>query len=85
MELQEGSIDSSIIADPNVKNYSYALIDGAIYYRENSRMVRPTEMPPPKPGSRPWWCCELDCVQELIDLQMDVIRWRDSGKAGRAK
>ena len=24
---------------PNVKNYSYAIVDGQVYYRENSRMV----------------------------------------------
>ena len=24
-----------------VKNYSYAIVDGQVYYRENSRMVRP--------------------------------------------
>ena len=32
---------TSIPADPNVKNYSYAIVDGQVYYRENSRMVRP--------------------------------------------
>ena len=41
-ELGEGeAIDTSISADPNVKNYSYAIVDGQVYYRENSRMVRP--------------------------------------------
>ena len=41
-ELGEGeAIDTSITADPNVKNYSYAILDGQVYYRENSRMVRP--------------------------------------------
>lgn len=41
-ELGEGeAIDTSIPADPNVKNYSYAIVDGQVYYRENSRMVRP--------------------------------------------
>ena len=34
-------IHISIPADPNVKNYSYAIVDGQVYYRENSRMVRP--------------------------------------------
>ena len=33
------AIDTSIPADPNVKNYSYAIVDGQVYYRENSRMV----------------------------------------------
>ncbi|NCC86377.1 MAG: hypothetical protein EOM05_00715 [Clostridia bacterium] len=30
--------DLSIPADPTVRNFSYALFDGTIYYRENSRM-----------------------------------------------
>ena len=30
--------DFSIEADPTVRNFSYALVDGKIYYRENSRM-----------------------------------------------
>ena len=41
-ELGEGEdIDESLPADPNVKNYSYTVVDGAVYFRENSRMVRP--------------------------------------------
>ena len=69
MELQEESIDSSIIADPNVKNYSYALIDGVVYYRENSRMVRSDLNAAAE--ARVKAMVELrDCVQELIDLQM---------------
>ena len=36
-ELGEGeAIDTSIPADPNVKNYSYTVVDGDVYYRENS-------------------------------------------------
>ncbi len=30
--------DTSIPADPNVKNFSFALVDNELYYRENSRM-----------------------------------------------
>ena len=41
-ELGEGEdIDGSLPADPDVKNYSYTVVDGAVYFRENSRMVRP--------------------------------------------
>ena len=41
-ELSEGEdIDTSIPADPNVKNYSFTVVDGTVYFRENSRMVRP--------------------------------------------
>ena len=71
MELQEESIDSSITADPNVKNYSYALIDGVVYYRENSRMMRPDLNAAAE--ARVKGMVELrDCVQDLIDLQMDA-------------
>ena len=31
----------SIPADPRVKNYSYAVVDGEVYYRQNSIMVQP--------------------------------------------
>ena len=32
-ELGEGEeIDTSIPADPNVKNYSYTVVDGEVYY-----------------------------------------------------
>ena len=37
----EEAIDESIPADPNVRNFSYTVIDGTVYYRENSRMVKP--------------------------------------------
>ncbi|QAT60971.1 helicase [Acidilutibacter cellobiosedens] len=37
----EVSTDTSIPADPTVKNFSYTLVDGEVYYRENSRMVKP--------------------------------------------
>ena len=41
-ELGEGGqIDTSIPADPNVKNYSYTVVGCEVYYRENSRMVKP--------------------------------------------
>ena len=36
-ELDEEE-DRSIPADPNVRNFSYTVVDGQVYYRENSRM-----------------------------------------------
>ena len=36
-ELEEEESES-IPADPNVRNFSFALVAGQIYYRENSRM-----------------------------------------------
>ena len=70
-DLGDGeAIDTSIPADPSVKNYSYTVVDDTVYYRENSRMVRPDlnatarERIKGMVGLR-------DCVNELITLQMD--------------
>ena len=71
-ELGEGeAIDTSILADPNVKNYSYAIVDGQVYYRENSRMVRP-DLNTTAEARVKGLVGLRDCVQELIDLQMDA-------------
>nr|WP_207658703.1 SNF2-related protein [Clostridium sp. AF28-12] len=71
-ELGEGeAIDTSISADPNVKNYSYAIVDGQVYYRENSRMVRP-DLNATAEARVKGLVGLRDCVQELIDLQMDA-------------
>ena len=72
-ELGEGeAIDTSIPADPNVKNYSYAIVDGQVYYRENSRMVRP-DLNATAEARVKGLVGLRDCVQELIDLQMDAV------------
>ena len=71
-ELGEGeAIDTSIPADPNVKNYSYAIVDGQVYYRENSRMVCP-DLNATAEARVKGLVGLRDCVQELIDLQMDA-------------
>jgi N12 class adenine-specific DNA methylase/adenine-specific DNA methylase len=63
-------MDTSIPADPNVKNYSYAVVDGEVYYRENSRMVKPNLNP--NAEARVKGMVELrDCVQKLIDQQLN--------------
>ena len=63
------TIQDTIPADPNVKNYSYAVVDGEVYYRENSVMVKPSLNATAK--ERVKGLAELrDCVHRLIDLQM---------------
>ena len=63
------AIQDTIPADPNVKNYSYAVVDGEVYYRENSVMVKPNLNATAK--ERVKGMAELrDCVHRLIDLQM---------------
>lgn len=71
-ELGEGeAIDTSIPADPNVKNYSYTVVDGAVYFRENSRMVRP-DLNATTEARVKGLVGLRECVQQLIDLQMDA-------------
>ncbi len=62
--------EASIPADPNVRNYSYAVVDNKLYYRMNSRMVEAkmnaTAM------ERVKGMVELrECVHKLIDAQLD--------------
>ena len=67
---EEDQIQDTIPADPDVKNYSYTLVDGEIYYRENSIMVKPDLNATAK--ERVKGMIELrDCVQSLILQQMD--------------
>lgn len=71
-ELGEGeAIDTSIPADPNVKNYSYTVVDGTVYFRENSRMVRP-DLNATAEARVKGLVGLRECVQQLIDLQMDA-------------
>lgn len=66
----EAEADDSIPADPNVKNYSFTLVDDRIYYRENSRM-RPVAAS--KTGQRRIRSLiELrDCVRTLINYETE--------------
>ena len=67
---EEDQIQDTIPADPDVKNYSYTLVDGEVYYRENSVMVKPDLNATAK--ERVKGMSELrDCVQSLISQQMD--------------
>ena len=66
---ENDAIQDTIPADPDVKNYSYAVVDGEVYYRENSVMVKPSLNATAK--ERVKGLAELrDCVHRLIDLQM---------------
>jgi N12 class adenine-specific DNA methylase len=66
----EPEADNSIPADPSVRNYSYALFDGQIYYRQDSRMV-PARLPVTA-QSRVRGLIEIrECVRDLIMYQTD--------------
>ena len=71
-ELGEGEdIDDSLPADPDVKNYSYTVVDGAVYFRENSRMVRP-DLNATAEARVKGLVGLRDCVQQLIELEMNA-------------
>lgn len=68
---EDETVDTSLPADPDVKNYSYTVVDGSVYYRENSRMVRPDLNATAEERIRGMVALR-DCVHQLIDLQMDA-------------
>ena len=62
--------DHSVEADPAVRNFSYTLVAGQIYYRENSRM-NPVEVSKTA-ESRIRGMIELrDCVRTLLEYQTE--------------
>ncbi len=66
IDINEGR---TIPADPDVRNFSYALVNGQVYYRENSVMTRPILNQTTQ--ERVKGMIELrDCVRKLIDLQL---------------
>jgi len=71
-ELDELSddVDTSIPADPNVRNFSYTMVDGTIYYRENSKMNR-VETSVTAEGRIKGMIAIRDCVRELIEYQTE--------------
>lgn len=69
-EPTEGAERVSIPADPNVKNYSYTLVDGDIYYRVNSRMDK-VELPAATAGRVKGMINIRDCTRRLMELQLE--------------
>ena len=66
----EAEETNTIPADPNVKNFSFTVVDGKVYFRENSIMIE--QNLPVTTTNRIKGMIELrDCVRELIDLQTE--------------
>ena len=61
--------DQTIPADPNVKNYSYALVEDKVYYRENS-VMKPVDMKDSMLERIKGMVGIRDCTQELINVQL---------------
>ena len=69
-ELDGEDEDKSIPADPDVRNFSYTLVDGAIYYWENSRMF-PVEQSLTGQSRVKGMIAIRDCVRRLIEYQTE--------------
>ena len=69
-ELDNELSKQSIPADPNVKNFSYALVDNEVYYRENS-LMKPVEVSDTTKGRIRGMVAIRNCTQELIDMQLN--------------
>ena len=69
-ELGEGeTIRESIPADPDVRNYSYNVVGGQVYYRENSVMVQP-DLNATAQERIKGMVALRDCVHRLMDAQL---------------
>lgn len=60
---------NAIPADPEVRNFSYTVVDGQIYYRENSRM-HPVEVSVTAANRIKELIGLRDCVRRLIEFQV---------------
>ena len=62
--------DQSIPADPDVRNFSYTISDGKVYFRENSRMY-PVEVSVTAENRIRGMIALRESVRKLIDLQTE--------------
>ena len=69
-EETEENIGESIPADPNVRNFSFAVVDGDIYYRENSVMHK-VELSVTAENRIKGMVKIRDCTRKLIEYQLE--------------
>ncbi len=69
-ELEAEDEDLSIPADPDVRNFSFTVVDGKIYYRENSRM-NPVDVSATAESRIKGMIAIRDCVRTLIEYQTE--------------
>ena len=63
--------NTSIPANPDVKNFSYAIVDNKLYFRENSIMLLQDDLPLTNQNRIRGLIKLREQVRELIDLQMN--------------
>ena len=69
-DVEDAEADDSIPADPAVRNYSYTVVDGKVYYRENSCMT-PVRVSGTAEGRIKGLIGLRDCVRTLIEYQTE--------------
>ncbi len=69
-DLEAEDEDLSIPADPSVRNFSYTVVDGKLYFRENSRM-NPVEVSMTAEDRIKGMIAIRDCVRTLIEYQTE--------------
>ncbi|MBQ9298822.1 MAG: DEAD/DEAH box helicase family protein [Clostridia bacterium] len=77
-ELQENIIenelekeDTSIPAMPNVRNFSYTIVDNKLYFRENSKMFLQDDLPLTNQNRIKGLIALREQVRELIEAQLE--------------
>lgn len=65
------NMDDTIPANPDVKNYSYTVVDGDIYFRKDSIMTNVNSNDIKKNNRIKGMIAIRDCVRELIDYQLE--------------
>jgi len=69
-EFEAPDRDRVLPADPEVKNFSYTIVDDEVYYRENS-VMKPVDVPENKAERIKGLVGIRDTTRELIDMQMN--------------
>ena len=69
-ELSEDGEDKSIPADPTVKNFSFTIVDGKVYYRQNS-VMNPVETSVTGENRIKGMIGIRDMVKALIEAQLE--------------
>ena len=69
IQTQENTQDT-IPADPNVRNFSYTLVNGELYYRENSQMYKP-DLPQSAINRAKGMVRVRDACRAVINAQID--------------
>ena len=69
-EIDDELAKENIPADPDVKNYNYTVVDGTVYYRENS-IMKPVDVSEKAEQRIKGMVAIRDCTQELINFQLN--------------